>query len=131
MTAKILLAAALGGLALAGCDSMTQLTTSNAVSSAPTVNATENIAASGATPTITFVFPASSLPSSLTSGANPKVVLGGKPVSLGTGPNGSFVAALPPQTPPPSADLNGNTVLVFQTDSGSQLIRTHLNVVKS
>lgn len=125
------MAAALGGLALSGCDSMTQLTTSNAVSSAPTVNATENIASGSAAPTITFVFPASSLPSGLTSGPNPKVVLGGKPVSLGAGPNGSFIAPLPPQTVPPSTDLNGNTVLVYQTDSGSQLIRTHLTVVKS
>ncbi|HEY9855571.1 MAG TPA: hypothetical protein V6D05_07530 [Stenomitos sp.] len=131
MTHKFLIAAALAGLAVTGCDSSVQQTVTRGLPVASTVNAVENITTASGSTTITFAFPQAALPQAVVTGSHPKVVLGGRPAALMTGPSGTLIASLPPQTPPPTPDLNGNTVLLFQSDAGSQLVEVHLTVNRS
>lgn len=129
MTQKFLLAA-LACLSFAGCDSSATQTITRGLPVAATIQATENITVASGSTTISFAFPQAALPQAVVSGAHPRVVLGGRPAALTAGPNGTLIASLPPQTPLPTPDLNGNTVLLFQSDAGSQLVEVHLTVVK-
>lgn len=131
MTHKFLIAAALAGLALNGCDSSVQQSVTRGLPVAPTVNAVETITTASGSTTITFAFPQASLPQAVVTGAHPKVVLGGRPATLLAGPAGTLLATLPPQTPPPTPDLAGNTVLLFQSDAASQYVAVHLTVNRS
>lgn len=131
MTHKYLIAAAVAALSAAGCDSSVQQTVTRGLPVAPTVQAVETITTASGSTTITFAFPKASLPAAVVAGARPRVVLGGRPTSLSAGPADTLVASLPPQTPPPTPDLNGNTVLLFQSDAGSRLVEVHLTVQRS
>lgn len=131
MTHKFLIAAAFAGLALTGCDSSVQQTATRGLAVAPTVEAVENVATASGSTTITFAFPQASLPQDVVTGAHPRVVLGGRPAALMAGPGGTLVASLPPQTPPPTPDLTGHAVLLFQSDAASRLVEVHLTVNRS
>ena len=131
MTARYLAVALLIGM-VAGCDSQTGLTSMRTPVS--NINATETITAIGSTTAIAYLFNQSDIPASVRTGSNLQVVLGGRPAALSTFVNPKaptvalYQAALPPQTPPPSVDLNGNVNLLFQSTSGSQYVTTHITV---
>ncbi|HEY9765372.1 MAG TPA: hypothetical protein V6C82_03370 [Chroococcales cyanobacterium] len=127
MTIRPLLLGALLALTV-GCDSMSQMTVKRSAPLFSQIEATESIAVVGSNLAITFLFAKDALPPEILSNPNPRVMLGGHPVPLTSSGAAQVQASLPPQTVPPTPDLNGNTVLLFQSDGGSRTVSTHLKV---